>query len=157
MIDNQLFEFLIYFISGILFSIFFDLFRVLRKSIKTSNIFTYIEDTIFWIIVGSFLIWEIFTISYGELRSYIFIGIIAGIIFYMATISKYFIKVNIKIFNFFKNILKYISKIIKPILKLIKKPIYFTFINLKKISKNIKPIKLNKNLFIKKEKKNKLN
>ena len=145
MIDNQLFEFLIYFISGILFSIFFDLFRVLRKSIKTSNIFTYIEDTIFWIIVGSFLIWEIF------------IGIIAGIIFYMATISKYFIKVNIKIFNFFKNILKYISKIIKPILKLIKKPIYFTFINLKKISKNIKPIKLNKNLFIKKEKKNKLN
>ena len=145
MINNQLTEFFLYVVSGMAISIFFDIFRVLRKSIKTPNIITYIEDTIFWVIVGLFLIWEIFTISYGELRSYIFIGIILGIIFYLVTISKYFINVNVKILSFLKKIvlklkeiIKNISnnllKITKPILVLIRKPICFLFVNLKNFS-----------------------
>ena len=146
--NNQLCVFLIYVVSGIGISIFFDIFRVLRKSIKTSNFITYIEDAIFWIIVGLFLIWEIFTISYGELRSYIFIGLLIGVILYLTTISKYFIKINVKILNFFKSIIlkiinilkiiyKFILKIINPIYNLIKKPINFIIINLSKIYKNV--------------------
>ena len=100
--NNQLYLFLIYVVSGVAISIFFDIFRVLRKSIKTSNLITYIEDAVFWIIVGLFLIWEIFTISYGELRSYIFLGLVLGVILYMATVSKYFIKINVKILNIIK-------------------------------------------------------
>ena len=133
MIDNQLVQFFLYVVSGMAISIFFDIFRVLRKSIKTSNIITYIEDTIFWVIVGLFLIWEIFTISYGELRGYIFIGIVLGIILYLVTISKFFIKINVKILNFFKrivikiniiikNVLSHLLKFTKPILILIRKP-----------------------------------
>lgn len=132
MIDNQLTQFFLYVASGMAISIFFDIFRVLRKSIKTSNIITYIEDTIFWIIVGLFLIWEIFTISYGELRWYIFIGIILGIILYLVTISKLFIKINVKVLNIFKkiilkinnvirNIFNHLLKFTKPILILIRK------------------------------------
>ena len=116
MTNNQLYLFLIYVISGIAIGIIFDLFRVLRKSIKTSNLITYIEDTIFWIIVGSFLIWEIFTVSYGELRSYIFIGLILGIILYLVTISKYFIRFNVKILNLIKRIIKKIILIFSQIL-----------------------------------------
>lgn len=155
MINNQLTQFFLYIVSGMAISIFFDIFRVLRRSITTSNIVTYIEDTIFWIIVGLFLIWEIFTISYGELRSYIFIGIILGIILYLVTISKYFININVKILNFFKkiilkikNVIKNISshllKLTKPILVLIRKPICFLFVNLRKLS-NCLPSKNNKN------------
>ena len=166
MINNQLIEFFLYVVSGMAISIFFDIFRVLRRSIKTSNIITYVEDTIFWVIVGLFLIWEIFTISYGELRSYIFVGIILGIILYLVTISKYFINVNVKILNFFKaiilklrNIIKNISnhllKFTRPILTLIKKPVCFLFVNLKKLPNclNFK-IKNNKkhNKFIRKHK-----
>ncbi len=146
--NNQFYLFLIYIVSGVGISIFFDIFRVLRKSIKTSNFITYIEDAIFWIIVGLFLIWEIFTISYGELRSYIFIGLLIGVILYLTTISKYFIKINVKILNFFKSIIlkiinilkgiyKFILKIINPIYNLIKKPINFIIINLSKIYKNV--------------------
>ena len=138
--NNQLYLFLIYIVSGIGISIFFDIFRVLRKSIKTSNFITYIEDAIFWIIVGLFLIWEIFTISYGELRSYIFIGLIIGVILYLVTISKYFIKINVKILNFFKSIIlkivsiiktiyDFILRIVRPIYNLIKKPVNFIIIN----------------------------
>ncbi len=148
MVDNQLIEFLIYIVSGIAISILFDVFRVLRKSIKTSNLITYVEDAVFWVIVGAFLIWEIFTISYGELRSYMFIGLLLGIVGYLLTLSKFFIKVNVKILNivkscilkiiyFFKHTLNFIGKIIKPILIIIKKPIYFLCINYKKLSKGI--------------------
>ena len=117
--NNQLCVFLIYVVSGIGISIFFDIFRVLRKSIKTSNLITYIEDAIFWIIVGLFLIWEIFTISYGELRSYIFIGLLVGVILYLATISKYFIKINVKVLNFVKSILLKIISVFKRITRFI--------------------------------------
>ena len=136
MINNQFYIFLIYIASGMIIGIFFDIFRVLRKSIKTSNLITYIEDTIFWIIVGFFLIWEIFTISYGELRSYIFIGLIIGLVIYMISVSKYFIKINVKIItyvkkiilkilNVLKNILNFLLKIFKPITNFIKNKIKF--------------------------------
>ena len=149
MIDNQLLEFFIYIVSGIGISIFFDIFRVLRRSIKTTNVITYVEDLIFWIIVGAFLIWELFTVSYGYLRSYIFIGLILGVVLYLITLSKYFIKVNVKILNFIKKIIfkiilalrnfaSFIGKLLRPIFILIKKPIYFLCINFNKKINNIK-------------------
>src|SRR5574344_1899089 len=95
---SQWWLFIIYVASGMLISLLFDIFRVIRKTINTSNIFTYIEDTIFWIIVGILLILEILKLNYGELRLYIFVGLIIGSIIYLTTMSKLFIKVNVKIF-----------------------------------------------------------
>ena len=169
MIDNQLVEFFIYVVSGIAISIFFDIFRVLRKSIKTSNIMTYIEDFVFWIIVGVFLIWELFTISYGYLRSYIFIGLILGIVLYLLTFSKHFININVKILDKIKKIILKISsilknftlligKILKPLLILVRKPIYFLCVNIKKkismMEAKVKTTKnkiTNKKIFFKKK------
>ena len=37
----------IYILCGLAIGIFFDIFRILRKTFKTSNFMTYIEDTIF--------------------------------------------------------------------------------------------------------------
>lgn len=130
--NTQLGLFIMYVASGMLISLFFDVFRILRKSVKTSNTITYIEDFCFWLIVGIFIIWEIFSFSYGELRSYIFIGIIIGVLIYIMTISKYFIKINVQILLLFKKV------IFMPIFKIIKKPIYFVLINLKQIKKKIK-------------------
>ncbi len=146
--DNQLYLFLIYVVSGVAISIFFDIFRVLRKSIKTSNLITYIEDAVFWIIVGLFLIWEIFTISYGELRSYIFLGLVLGVVLYMATVSKYFIKINVKILNIIKKPIYIIYKKIKTMYLKIKNIIIKVINKIKLIKQHInmkiKPIKENK-------------
>ena len=163
--NNQLLEFFIYVISGILISIFFDVFRALRKSFKTSNLITYIEDLIFWIIVGLFLIWEIFTVSYGELRSYIFIALLLGIIIYLFAFSKYFLKISVKVLEVLKSIIRkviaitsklenIIRSLLKPILILIKKPICFLFINFKKtFNKNKDKLNLNLKNFINTKKK----
>ena len=120
-IINQSYLFCVYSICGIIIGIFFDLFRILRKSFKTSDIITYIEDIIFGILTGIFLIFIIFILNNGELRFYIFIALALGLSIYLLTISKYFIKINVKIITIIKKIIiKIFSIIIYPI-SLIKK------------------------------------
>ncbi|MGN1327894.1 MAG: spore cortex biosynthesis protein YabQ [Clostridia bacterium] len=149
-INNQAYLFVIYFICGIIIGIFFDLFRILRKSFKTSDFVTYVEDIIFGILTGIFLIFMLFVFNNGQLRFYIFLAITLGLTIYMLTISKYFIKINVKIIVTIKKILiKIISIIFYPIkklfdilrkyvLKIILKPFKILTINVKNIhiSKN---------------------
>ena len=82
-------------ITGTLLGVVFDIFRILRKSFKTSDIVTNIEDIIFGIATGTILLISIFLFNNGELRLFVFIGIIFGIVMYMLLISKYFIRLNI--------------------------------------------------------------
>ncbi len=132
---EQLINFIYFIITGVILSIIFDIFRVLRRAFKTSDIITNIEDVIFGILTGIIMLASIFLINNGELRLYIFIGIAIGIILYMLFISKYFIKINVSVINFIK---KGISLVTKPfifLLKIIKKvffkPISFITINIK--------------------------
>lgn len=140
---SQLQILFIFTISGFLIGILFDFFRILRKSFKTSDIITYLEDFLFWFITGAYLIFIIFKFSFGELRLFMFISLIIGFIIYILTISKYFISINVKIITFFKNIIikvcniilipfKFLFKILK---RIIFKPITFITINLLKIFK----------------------
>lgn len=146
MILNQAYIFLIFVINGFLIGILFDIFRILRKSFKTKDIITYIEDILFWILTGLLLLYSIFTFSNGELRLYMFLGVFIGCILYMILISQYFIKINVKIILFTKGIVYKIFYIltfpIRLLLKILKKflfkPIHFLTINTKKIQKNIK-------------------
>ena len=103
--NNQAFLFVIFVINGILIGILFDIFRVLRKSFKTSDIITYIEDIMFWIGAGVLTLYFIFCYNNGEIRFFIFLGIILGISIYILTISKYFMKVSIIIISTIKNII----------------------------------------------------
>ena len=50
MISNQANLFLIFTINGVIIGLLFDFFRILRRSFKTKDIITYIEDIIFWIL-----------------------------------------------------------------------------------------------------------
>ena len=152
---NQFYLLFIFLFSGFLIGIIFDLFRILRKSFKTSDLITYIEDFIFWIITGTYLLIIIFKFSFGQIRLYMFISLIIGFIVYILTLSKYFISFTVKIIKFLKNIIskiitiflipfKFIFKIIK---KIMFKPITFITINIVAFfKKNVNFLKLfNKN------------
>lgn len=143
MIENQSYLFLVYTINGIFIGILFDIFRVLRKSFKTNDITTYFEDILFWILTGLSLLYSIFTFSNGEIRLYMFLGVFLGCLTYMMLISKYFIKINVKIVVFFKKIFGIIFSILLLPIKFLFKPIRFITINIKKIS--IKQLKHTKN------------
>ena len=159
MIINQSYLFAIFMINGIIIGILFDIFRILRKTIKTNDIFTYVEDIIFWILTGATILYSAFVFNNGEIRLFMFLAIILGCFIYMVLLSSKVIKINVIIINFIKQILINILKILalpfQYIYKLLKKillnPIVFTFINLRKFYKKI----LN-NLKIKQKDKNKI-
>ena len=131
MVTNQAYLFLIFILNGILIGLLFDFFRILRKSFKTKDIITYIQDIIFWILTGFIILYSTFTFNNGEIRIFMFIAILLGIIFYMTLISSYVIKINVTIINFIKNIIVKITDIILMPFKLI-----YSFLQIK--LKNIK-------------------
>lgn len=102
---HQLFNVIVFTITGISIGILFDIFRIIRRSFKTPDLVTYIEDIIFWILTGAILLFTIFTFNNGEIRIYIFVGLFFGLCIYILTLSKYFIKINVKILEIIKNII----------------------------------------------------
>lgn len=121
---NQAYLFIIFILNGILIGIIFDIFRILRRSFKTSNLVTYIEDMIFWTTSALLVMYSLFVFNNGELRGYIFIGLFLGIALYMLFFSRTIIKISVKIILFIKKIfgivlypLKVIFKIISEIFK----------------------------------------
>ena len=82
MISNQAQLFFVFIINGIIIGILFDFFRILRKSFKTKDLVTYIEDFIFWLLTGSSILFTLFKFNNGEIRLYMFFAVAIGIIFY---------------------------------------------------------------------------
>jgi spore cortex biosynthesis protein YabQ len=133
----------------------FDFFRVLRKRFKTTDIVTYMQDILFWILTGISMLYCIYTFNSGEIRLYEFIGILIGTTIYFLTISKYFIKINSMVLNILTKIF-YVLLIVplKTINKTIKKPIvtFFDKIIHKNSFKSINFLKrFNKNVAFKKD------
>ena len=132
-IISQMQYFAIYILCGIFIGILFDIFRILRKSFKTPDFVTFI-----------------FIFNNGELRFYIFLALLLGNVLYLSTISKYFIKINVKIITTLKNTIIKIFMIItfpirkllylfkKYILSLILKPFKILTINAKNVFKTKK-------------------
>ena len=164
MIYTQLQLFFIFLINGLLIGLLFDFFRILRKAIKTADFITYIEDALFWILTGFIILYSIFTYNNGEIRLFMFLAIILGILIYLVFISKMILSISIGIINVIKKILGTIFNIIKIpfqfLMKWIKKlflnPISFIIINirnyftkyLKNFSNALKKVKIS-NKFVK--------
>ena len=137
--------FYIFILTGILLGLLFDVFRILRRSFKTSDFITYVEDIIFWILAGFLLFYTIYKFNNGEIRSYVLLGIGLGITIYILMFSKIFIKVNVKIITFIKQIFTQILKLVlfpfkflcNLLRKIFFKPVSFIFINIRKNMTNI--------------------
>lgn len=129
MVENQAYLFLVFSLTGVIIGLLFDLFRVLRKSLKTADIITYLEDILFWIFSGILILYNIWYFNDGEIRLFMFLGIIMGIMIYMLTLSNLFIKIFqtilstlIKILAIpFKTIITIFRKIYQIIKSIIKK------------------------------------
>ena len=100
MAGNQAYLFMVFTIVGVVIGVIFDGFRILRKTFKTKDIVTAIEDILFWIITGIIIIYSMYVFCNGQLRFFMIIGIIMGNIMYLLTISRYVIKTSVFIINF---------------------------------------------------------
>jgi len=143
--------FIAFILNGFLIGIIFDCFRILRKSFKTSDFVTYVEDILFGIITGLLILYSIFKFNNGELRFYLFLGIFFGLLLYFLVFSSVFIKISVSIIYIAKKIINFV--LITPIKftynlirKIFFKPIVFICISMKKTLGKIKltEIKINK-------------
>ena len=99
MAQNQAYLFIVFSLTGVIIGLLFDFFRILRRSFKTSNIITYFEDVLFWILTGVLILYNIWYFNNGEIRIYMFLGIIMGGLIYMLTLSNIIISLLSKILN----------------------------------------------------------
>ena len=151
---NQAYLFLIFTLNGIFIGILFDFFRILRKSFKTINLITNVEDIIFWILTGLSIIYCMYNFSDGSLRLFMFLGLGIGLTIYILTLSNFIIKTVVKVISIIKKFIITIISIIifpfKAIFKLIRKilfrPIYVFFIKIQNnMTKKLKNIYYNIN------------
>ena len=133
MVENQAYLFLVFTLTGFIIGALFDVFRILRKSFKTSDFITYLEDILFWVLTGFLIIYNIWYFNDGEIRLFMFLGLIMGILIYLLLLSKFFIILMTFIIDIIKKILKILQVPFKPIIKFCKKLIY----NISKIVKMI--------------------
>ena len=103
---EQLFCLIAFTATGIVIGVLFDIFRILRRSFKTADWLTTLQDILFWILAGFVILFSIFKFNNGEIRSYIFIGIALGVLIYMLTLSKYIVKYSVIIIKFIKDYVK---------------------------------------------------
>ncbi len=156
MAGNQAYIFMAFSIVGVTIGILFDFFRIIRKTIKTNDFFTYIEDILFWILTGIIIIFSMYYFCDGELRFFMVIGIVLGAIIYLLTISRYVIKISIFFINIIKKIIiNPIYAIIRFFKKKILRHIFIICINFRKNFIGIlKKYKKNRGILKKKEKYN---
>ena len=143
MVQNQAYLFFVFSLTGVVIGILFDFFRILRRSIKTSNLVTYIQDILFWILTGIIVLYSIWYFNNGELRIFVFLGLIIGILIYMTTLSSIIVKIFTKILVFGINILKVPFKIIYSLISKIITGIVVLF------NKFTKKLKIKKGNFVK--------
>ena len=133
MTNNQALLFLIFSLNGVIIGLIFDFFRILRKSFKTSDLITYIQDILFWILTGISVIIFMYFFSDGTIRLYMFLGLLLGVFIYILTISQFIIKIFVFLIKIFKNILNNIINVgiipLKKILIVVKNRHYSTKLN----------------------------
>ena len=130
-VSNQAYVFLCSVIGGMLIAFIYDVFRIKRKAIKTRSIFIHIEDFLYWIIVAIVMFALVYYSNEGEIRGYIFLGNILGVILYSLLLSKIIINSSMFILNVIYKILKTICIVLlypfKIVLKILKIPERFIF------------------------------
>lgn len=120
LINAQINMFGLSLILGALMGASYDVIRSIRRIVPHNLFFLSMEDFIYWFTWTIKVTDSIFRYNYGELRIYIFIGLILGFCVYKGTIGW----VYMKIFNYiWGHIEKYIQNIKKNLKKNSKKGI----------------------------------
>ena len=117
MVNTQTILFLKCIEIGIIMGMIYDVVRIFRKIIPHPNLLVQIEDSLYWIICGLIGFGMLYMHNYGEIRMFVFIGVILGAIFYFATFSIIFMKIANYIIDFVKKAIRFLIHIISIPLK----------------------------------------
>ena len=78
-------------IIGLVTGLLFDIYRRIRNLVSPGPYLTALGDLCFWCLISVITFTSLLAISSGQVRGYVFIGIAAGLAFYIHFISRYVI------------------------------------------------------------------
>jgi spore cortex biosynthesis protein YabQ len=120
-ITIQIKNFLITIFNGMLIGLLFDGYRVLRGIMTPKMLITDLGDLLFWLIATMLVFCTLIFINWGEVRVYIFIGLMIGFVLYMRLFSRYVLCLLVILWDYGQKGAAFLNTIIcKPLLWSIK-------------------------------------
>lgn len=107
-ISQETSVFLIFVVIGVLFSVIFDVFRAIRKVRKLKNRTIYVQDIIYFLIIGVILLGVIINYMNTELRVYLILAIVLGIVIYISTVGNMVMNLIVKLIRLSGKILEFL-------------------------------------------------
>lgn len=99
-------------LCGALLSFVFDIRRGAQKAVHMPDFAVIAADFLFWLICAAAVVWAIWILNNGAVRTYEFIGLFSGAMLYFATISPFVIKITAAVTGYILKIFKFIFKIL---------------------------------------------
>lgn len=135
-------EALFFFVSvlcgmGLIFT--YDLFRIFRRLVAHGNIWIGIEDVCYWVFCTVAVFLLLYQRNDGMMRAFCFLGIGLGAVIYAFLLSRFVVKISVRILG---SIVQFLGKILgvigRPVAKSGRKILNFLGKQLKKLYKAIK-------------------
>ncbi|MCE5287245.1 MAG: spore cortex biosynthesis protein YabQ [Pelosinus sp.] len=94
--------------TGAGLAVLFDVYRVIRRQCRFRTVLTYIGDFIYWVIATCIAFGMLLASNGGEIRLYVFIGLLSGAVLYYQLLSRYVIKSIMRMLRIAGGCLKYL-------------------------------------------------
>ena len=89
---------------GFAIGVFYDVFRIFRKTAPHFSLAVQLEDLFFWVAVTGAMFYFMLSQNFGEIRPFSILGAGCGVVLYFATISRWVIKFCVVIVNYLKRV-----------------------------------------------------
>ena len=94
-------------LSGLIFGVLFDIFRIVRRSFDEKGRMINFFDGLFWMVYTVLFIRRIFIINGGDLRWFVFAGVILGVLLYFSLLSRIFMPIGTFLMKLIKKCIKF--------------------------------------------------
>lgn len=156
-------NFFIFVVTGMIFSLVFDIFRAIRKIKKPKKNIINIQDMIYFIIIGILLIFLIINMKGEVLRLYLILAIILGIVLYIIIVKNKIRDVFVILINKMAGVMEFIflplkvhymflCKVCKKIKKCVKVPCKKKSDMIEFYHKKVKNVQIKTSIFRKQKK-----
>ena len=117
-VSRQAYVFLCTVAGGMAIALVYDIFRIIRKAVRTGGLLTYAEDIVYWVIAAAIMLLTVYYSNEGEIRGFLFVGTVIGVVLYSSLLSKFVMGCSLFIINM-------TIKIVKAVLFVIMYPFRF--------------------------------
>ncbi|MGI6319339.1 MAG: spore cortex biosynthesis protein YabQ [Dethiobacteria bacterium] len=110
-VEQQLMVFLYFYAAGLITGLVFDFFKASAKVFNFSKRIVFFLDLILCLLASFIVYYVLFLLNYGEVRLFVFLALLSGLLFYYLIISGFIYRNLLVIFRALRSIIYKILKL----------------------------------------------